>query len=86
MASSFRLGAGKSGWLLARATGTLPVIAQSPECCWANVCLGTTCFRKRFEDRPLMRAVDGPHIRMALIEKPKIAFRNHAENARNWRA
>jgi hypothetical protein len=25
--------------LRTRATGTLPVIAQSPECCWTNVCL-----------------------------------------------
>jgi hypothetical protein len=24
---------------LTRATGTLPVIAQSPECCWTNLCL-----------------------------------------------
>jgi hypothetical protein len=42
-----------------RATGTLPVIVQSPECCWTNFCLGTNFFRKRFEDHALMRAIDG---------------------------
>jgi hypothetical protein len=28
---------GKSCWLSPRATGTLPVIVQSPECCWTLV-------------------------------------------------
>jgi hypothetical protein len=82
------LGAGKSGWLSARATGTLPVIAQSPECCWANVCLGTTYFRKtpQRSNPDANRRRPAHDVRMALIEKPKIAFRNHAKNARNRRA
>src|SRR5450631_281156 len=29
-----------------RATGTLPVIAQSPDCCWTLFCLGMMLFRK----------------------------------------
>jgi hypothetical protein len=32
--------AGKGSWPSIRATGTLPVIAQSPECCWTLFCLG----------------------------------------------
>jgi hypothetical protein len=36
-----------------RATGTLPVIVQSPECCWTLFCLGMNCFRKPSEDHAL---------------------------------
>ena len=31
--------AGKGAWPSTRATGTLPAIAQSPECCWTIFCL-----------------------------------------------
>src|SRR5690242_1909283 len=49
MASSFRFGAGlKLLSLWPRATGTLPVIVQSPECCWTNVYLASTLSTKTF--------------------------------------
>jgi hypothetical protein len=38
-----------------RATGTLPVIVQSPECCWTNFRPGTIL------DYALMRAGKGSH-------------------------
>src|SRR5690242_3728898 len=62
MASSFRFGAGLgllSLWPCA--TGTLPVIVQSPECCWTNVYLASTLPRKRFEVHAPKRALDGSH-------------------------
>jgi hypothetical protein len=73
---------------LTRATGTLPVIVQSPECCWTNFCLGTDFFRKRFEDRTLMRAIDGSH---TYAHDPgrraeKSLFETTRKNARDVRA
>src|SRR5579863_164384 len=70
-----------------RATGTLPVIVQSPECCWTNFCRGTR-FSKTLRRRALMRAIDDPHdMRMIFAERPKSRlFSNHAqERARRAR-
>jgi hypothetical protein len=51
----------KAVGLSIRATGTLPIIAQSPECCWTTVWLGMNADRKRFGHHALMRAKDGSH-------------------------
>jgi hypothetical protein len=45
---------GKGGSPSTRATGTLPVIVQPPECCWTNFCLARIFSKNRFEGRALM--------------------------------
>src|SRR5258708_3519894 len=61
MASILPRSAGKSAWPSLRATGTLPVIAQWPECCWTThagerdppaLCLSTILTEKPESDFP----------------------------------
>src|SRR5215217_2204811 len=79
--SSFRLVRARADSLLP-ATEHLPVIAQSPECCWTNFCLGMNSSTKTFRSH----ARCGPstvRIRCAhgLLENRKYAFRNRALGA-----
>jgi len=66
----------------------LPVIVQSPECCWTNFCLSTNFFERRFEDRALMRAIDGSHTINAWSwwKSANRFFETTRKNARDMRA
>jgi hypothetical protein len=72
-----------------RATGTLPVIVQSPECCWTLFCLGMNCFRN-LRRSCRVRAIDDSQ---TLYARPWPKNRNtrffettRKKNARDMRA
>src|SRR5258708_8843771 len=77
MVSSFRyLRAKALKGLLTRATGTLPVIVQPPECCWTLLSPGMNFFKGSCPHA----GHPGSHlVRLVLVEKLKTAFRNQAQ-------
>jgi hypothetical protein len=85
------LGAGKSCWLSSRATGTLPVIVQSLECCWTLFCLGMTFSENRIPLLGIMphagkRNAPAPGNRMIKSENRNRFSETMRKNARNRRA
>ena len=83
--------AGKGAWPSTRATGTLPAIAQSPECCWTIFCLVMIFSENRIPLFGIMHLVQANEMRLHLeshdlIGKPEPLFRTMRKNARDMRA